>query len=224
MANTSRTEHVRFRYGICLNDSCSKSKTKEVQQLAARKEFVCAECGKPLRECPPPKTWWQKHGKKVIAGGVAVVVLGGGAAYLGLSGGEKVEPKKPEPVVVEDSVKTDSVKVDPKPIDVDKDKDVTGKDGAGKTDGETTPLPPQPKTYKMGWATYEGPMQGGKPHGIGGTIKVTSHYSIDLKKASGEMLAVEPGDVIVNVKMDNGRLRQGELQRTDGTRKWISGL
>ena len=63
---TNRNERLRNRYGICLNDSCSKGKSKEVQEIPVRKDFVCAECGKPLRECRRPQTWWEKHGKKVI--------------------------------------------------------------------------------------------------------------------------------------------------------------
>lgn len=72
--STGKSEHLRFRYGICLNDSCQKCKSKEVQQIAARKDFVCAECQKQLRECPPPKTFMQKYGKYVISGGVVAVI------------------------------------------------------------------------------------------------------------------------------------------------------
>lgn len=75
---------IRFRYGLCLNDNCQKCKDKEVQEISIRKELVCAECGKPLRECPPPK---KGGGKKwLIIGGAAVVVLaavGGGVALFG---------------------------------------------------------------------------------------------------------------------------------------------
>ena len=40
---SNRSERVRNRYGICLNDSCSKCKGKEVQEIPARKDFVCAD-------------------------------------------------------------------------------------------------------------------------------------------------------------------------------------
>lgn len=101
MVGSNRSEHLRYRYGLCLNDTCSKCKSKEVQAIAARKEFVCAECGKNLRECPPPKTWWDKYGKMVIAGGVLVV--GGGVAALipqftGKDAGK--EPQKPAEIEV----------------------------------------------------------------------------------------------------------------------------
>lgn len=74
---------IRFRYGLCLNDNCQKCKDKEVQEISIRKELVCAECGKPLRECPPPPPPKKKW---LIIGGAAVVVLaavGGGVALFG---------------------------------------------------------------------------------------------------------------------------------------------
>ena len=71
----------------------------------------------------------------------------------------------------------------------------------------------------LGWGIYEGPA-----NGFGGTITVTSTHTIDLKKASGETVTVNRGDKIVGVKMENGRLRQGEIHFADGTRKYLSGL
>lgn len=86
------------------------------------------------------------------------------------------------------------------------------------------PIVTSPKTYNLGWATYDGPMSGGKPDGFGGTIVVKTSYTIDLKKASGETLRLNPGDKIVSVKMENGKLRQGEVHFSDGTRRFLSGL
>ena len=74
----------------------------------------------------------------------------------------------------------------------------------------------------LGWGSYSGPMQGGKPHGVGGTIRVKSSYSIDLKDGRGSKLDVRSGESIENTKFDNGRLRAGELHRADGTRKWFN--
>ena len=76
----------------------------------------------------------------------------------------------------------------------------------------------------LSFGVYEGPRAHGQAHGFGGTIKVTRIYTIDLKKANGETVTVGPGDQIVSVKMENGRLRQGEIHFSDGTRKYISGL
>ena len=78
-------------------------------------------------------------------------------------------------------------------------------------------------TINLGWGTYKGSVSGNKS-GIGGEITVNKTYTIDLKKASGETVTVNPGDKIANAKVENGKLRQGEIRFADGTRKFVSGL
>jgi hypothetical protein len=73
-----------------------------------------------------------------------------------------------------------------------------------------------------GVATYNGPMQGGKPNGIGGKLTFKSNYSLDLKDGNGTKLDIKAGETIENTKFENGKLRQGELHRKDGTRKWFN--
>jgi len=88
--DSKRSSNERYQYGICLNDECPKCKAKEVQQIPMRKEFVCQnpECGKPLRECPPPK---KRNGKLPLIIGIAILLIGGIiAAILALGG--KSEP------------------------------------------------------------------------------------------------------------------------------------
>lgn len=41
MARSSQAEHIRFRYGICLNEQCSKCKSKKVQEISIRKDLIC---------------------------------------------------------------------------------------------------------------------------------------------------------------------------------------
>lgn len=79
----------------------------------------------------------------------------------------------------------------------------------------------QSNNVNLGFGIYEGPTKNGKAHGIGGLIRFTRSYSIDLKKASGETVEVFSGDKLVNVKMDNNRIIQGLLKRTDGSQRWI---
>ena len=88
MANSRNNDRVRYRYGICLNDNCEKCKSKEVQEIPARKDFVCQnpECGKPLRECPPPKKGSNTKLIAIIAGVVVLLVIIGG--IIAQSGGE----------------------------------------------------------------------------------------------------------------------------------------
>lgn len=88
--DSKRSSNERYQYGICLNDECPKCKAKEVQQIPMRKEFVCQnpECGKPLRECPPPK---KHNGKLPLIIGITILIIGGIiAAVLALGG--KSEP------------------------------------------------------------------------------------------------------------------------------------
>lgn len=73
-----------------------------------------------------------------------------------------------------------------------------------------------------GAATYSGPSQSGQPNGIGGTLTFTRDYQLDMKDGRGTMLEIKAGETIENTKFDNGKLRQGELHRKDGTRKWFS--
>lgn len=73
----------------------------------------------------------------------------------------------------------------------------------------------------LGFGVYEGPVSGGKANGIGGEIRFTRNYAIDLKKASGETVEVESGDVMINVKMKDNRIIQGLLKRKDGSQRMI---
>ena len=124
-------------------------------------------------------------GKLIGIIAAAVLILGGGAAALFL-GGKKDKPEK-EPVVVEEPAPEK-----PKP----------------------TTKPANPTSYNLGWGTYEGPMQGGKPHGMGGEIKVTKDYQIDMK--NGSFKSVAKGDKVVNCKFNAGKLVQGYIHHANG--------
>lgn len=79
-----------------------------------------------------------------------------------------------------------------------------------------------PGKVDLGYAIYDGPRKNGKPNGMGGTVTFKRAYSIDLKKAPAEYVDVYKGDKIVNAKYIDGRLVQGEIHFTDGTRRWIN--
>ncbi len=51
-------------------------------------------------------------------------------------------------------------------------------------------------------------------------MAVNSSYTFDLN--DGTTASVAAGDKIENTKFQNGRLVQGEIQRTNGDRKWIT--
>lgn len=201
MATSNRNERVRFRYGLCLNDECSKCKTKEVQQIAARKDFVCAECGKPLRECPPPKSFWDKNGKKIIAAAILVIAAIAAACIFLIPGG------KTEPQADVDSVKTDSVKADtgivetPAPVVEEPKPAVEETKPAVET---PKPVVKQPLNGRgkvnLGYGIYEGDLKNGQPHGYG-TITYTQQHKI----VSSKDFIANPGDTF------EGDFRDGRI-------------
>lgn len=216
---------MALKKGICKNfDNCDLADKREIQEVDST-EFKCTECGKDLHELDEGagKTGGVGNKKLIIIIAAAVVLIGGGVgAALALSGGEDEVPvpevidtpavAEPEPVVepelVEDTVAVAETEPEVKPEPKPAAGTGTGAASSGK--------------FSLGYGTYSGPMQGGKPHGAGGTINVTRSYQIDLKDGRGTMLDIHSGDKIANTKFENGRLRSGELQRTDGTRKWFN--
>lgn len=223
---------------------CSKCMDKEKQAIRASKDFVCEECGEPLTKCPPPKkpTPWAL----IIA--AAVVVIGGGVgAGLGISNSNKKKAAaREEAMRIEDSIRqvreaeeqriADSLALANAAADsarqaaiADSLEQVRIADSIAAAEAEKAAKKNAVKSTgsstggsNLGWGSYSGPMQNGKPHGVGGTIKVTKSYNIDLKDGRGSTLSVNPGERIENTKFENGRLRAGELHRNDGTRKWFN--
>lgn len=177
MARSSQTEHIRFRYGMCLNEQCSKCKSKEVQEISIRKDFVCEECQKPLRECPPPK---KSNNMTLIGGGAAAIIVAVVAGYFFFSSPEKPvqsEPKsEPQGVVDTDSLDTDSAATKiVEPVQIQSEK--------------TTPVLNGHGTVNLGYGIYTGDLKNGKPHGHG-TIKYTQKHKI----VSSQDYVANPGD------------------------------
>ena len=200
MATTRGNERIRFRYGICLNDQCSKCKTKEVQEIPARKELVCTECGKPLRECPPPPPTDSK--KKLIAIiAVAVVLIGGGVA-IALSGGDKesTPPTEIDTTTVETTpVDTAVVETPAEEPKVEEPKVEPPK----KEDPAPAPAPKNPS-----WGKYEGARDAsGLPHG-NGILRITRSTTINGETA-------QPGERIEGV-FRNGYVNMGTWYKNDG--------
>lgn len=192
MTRNNQTEHLRYRYGMCLNDACSKAKAKEVQQIAARKEFVCEECGKPLRECPPPR---KGNGKRNILIAVIVIALCGigYGVYVSLGSDENARPMAEQPVAPE--VSEDSVMVPPTV-------DETSEAPVPETEGESaTPKVMNGRgTVDLGYGTYTGDLKNGKPHGYGIITYKTSH-----KIVSSKDYVAQPGDTF------EGEFREGRI-------------
>lgn len=95
MARTSSSAE-RFKYGICLNDECPLCKSKKVQQLPMRKDMICEECKKPLRECPPPPPPPIRLIAIIIATVLGLAGAGFGAYKL-IGGSPEIDKIKLEP-------------------------------------------------------------------------------------------------------------------------------
>lgn len=204
MATSNNHNRTRSRWGMCLNDSCEKSKNHERIEIVGRKEFVCPECGKPLKECPPPvsKPWG-----KYAAIAAAVLVLGGGGAYFALSSGGDKEAEKAVATTANQK-KVDTPAVDSAAVEQPQQKtpateaptttdnapvaqaepaktaEPTSKPKVVKAPQTTAPSKEaQPVnrpygTVRVAYGSYTGDLRNGKPHGHG-TVKFTSTYTIN---------------------------------------------
>ena len=227
MATNRNSEHLRYRYGICLNDNCQKCKNKEVQQVSVRKDFVCEECGKPLRECPPPKSG---PNKMVIAAIAAVIVIAVGVGcFLGFSGGDTPESTPVDSLNVQSDslsqssdtvtvVRTDTIKqIDTVTIEKTVEKVETPK--AIKTTTTTTKTSKASGSTKgsvnLGYAKFTGTVSGGKPNGQG-TMRFTSSHVIDSRDPKGRV--ADAGDYVIG-EWVNGKLVQGRWYGSDNNVK-----
>ena len=203
------TDRIRYRYGICLNDNCEKCKSKEVQEIPARKEFVCPECGKPLRECPPPKKGGNTKLIGIIAGAVALLAIIGG--IIAFSGSGEETPKQ-EPVAVA-PVDSDSIKAAQMEAENQRLKDsLAAVEAANAKKQETpvakpsavpaTPKPAASSSKNLGYATFKGSW----PNDVNGRMVFTSSHVIDIKDPKKRV--AEAGDYVIGEWAD-GHLVQG---------------
>lgn len=203
MATSRNTEHVRFRYGRCLNDECENCKSKTVIEIPARKDFVCPVCGKELHECPPPK----KKSNGMLYGIIAaVVVIAGVVAWISLSGGndEYVVPEEEkvatEVVTVEESLDT----AEPEPV-VEEVPPVEDAKPENKP-VENKPAVSTSRSKDLGYATWKGALKNGQPNDENGTMTYKESHRIDSRDPQARV--AEPGDYIIGEFVD-GKLVQG---------------
>lgn len=213
---SSRSEHVRFRYGICLNDQCSKSKSKEVQEVSARKDLICAECGKPLRECPRPRTWWEQNGKKVVGASVAVAVIGiGGLLASGVLGGSDQSVPDPTPVTAPVEQEKDTAQY----VNIDTDTMEMGGQQPGNAPTGQPEKPHKPLnsgvtdgmgTINYDYGKYVGDIRNGKPDGAGVLTYTKAHKVVSTKD-----VMAQPGERFEGV-FEDGKATFGTLYKKDG--------
>lgn len=177
MAQKSNQE--RNRYGVCRNDSCSKSKDKEPQVIPSRKEFVCSECGRPLREVPRPKSTWEKYGVLVIVF-VTLVIVGIGG-YLMFSGRDKISSES-SAVSTDNGVRNSTVPIaeNASPQDsqnISEEAIASSVEPREKENGTaiTNESRESPSgSLKLSYGQYSGDIKGGYPHGQGRLTYTTS--------------------------------------------------
>lgn len=222
---------MALKKGICKNfDNCDLADNKEIQEVDSS-EFICAECGKELYEIQEESK--KPKSKLLIIIIAAVVIIGGVVVGIVLSKGDEQLPPVSVDIVNEDLPEEDVELSTANEVATAETQTQQETATAGDiiintntSNNESTPqksTPVSTETIKnLGWAMYDGPMKNGKPHGIGGSLKVTKSYTIDLKDGKGSTLDVQPGETIENTKFVDGVLRAGELHRKDGTRPYFT--
>lgn len=204
MANSSKG-----RKGICTNPDCSEFKKPITVDYG---DFVCPKCGSELtevKEGPQPKMW--------IYGIIGAVVIAAAVAVYCLSqGGDS--PATDEPVQPGTVTETPVDTTEPDTTATVVEEPVTDPGNGGKTED---PGKVQPQTpVKTAYGTYEGPMKGGKPNGVGGTVKVTTRKTVSLN--DGRELRLKPGDKLENTKFIDGRLVQANYVDKNGNEEFVN--
>lgn len=172
------------KIGICVNLDCDNYK-KDIE-VEPGAEFECPLCHQHLKEKvkgPGPEGG---NKFKLIAVILAVLVIGGGTAGYFMMGNDKEAPIEEniqvpeEPVVVEENEVTPEVE---EPKEAEPVKPVNGKG-----------------TVDLGYATYNGDLKNGKPHGYGILTYKKSH-----KIVSSKDFTAKPGDTF------EGEFRDGKI-------------
>lgn len=209
--------------GICENPDCDMCITRTVQEIEPGEDFICAECGSPLKEVKENGTKGPGgNGKGMLYAIIAAVVVLGGAAgwwFFGASSDKATPEEEETEVVTEEGQETDVVETTPA------QPGTTTTTPGGST--STTPAPaatPKTGTLTLMNGVYSGPVKGGQPNDMGGEFTVTRAFTLDLKDGYGTTVELAPGDKIITTKFTDGKFRQGEIHFKDGARKYVSGL
>ena len=232
MATTRRNDYQRYRYGICLNDNCEKCKSKEVQEISSRKDFVCQnpECGKPLRECPPPR---RRSSKKLILGILAALIIIGAVLAIVLSGDGKSGKAEQEMIAAVDSDSIRAAQMEEKQLAMQRQQDslqaiadslarvaeeamIAEEQAKEKVQNTPAAKPASPRAASgskdLGYATFKGTW----PNDVNGRLVFKSAHLIDSRDPKSRM--AEAGDYVIG-EFSDGHLVQGIWYGSDNTVK-----
>ena len=200
--STSSRSAERFKYGICLNDECPECKAKKVHPIPMRKDLVCPECGKPLRECPPPNQGGNKKLIAIVAG--VVVVLGIGGGIFALSGGDEGTTTPPQGLGPDTTIveKVDSDSIKAAQLAAAEAAKQQAEEEAKKEDVKKPQPPTGGGSKDLGYATFKGSW----PNAVNGRMIFKASHVIDSKDPKGRV--AEAGDYVIGEWAD-GHLVQG---------------
>lgn len=196
-----------------------------------RKDLVCSECGRELRECAPPKK--KSMTKYIILAVAALIVLGGvGYAIFGGNGTtgtesaldtntvsdiakdtlavtEPVTTVKSDTVVVHDTVVsnntiTTSEKISTKTV-------VNTTVPASKTPSAPAATSGN-RTLRLSYGTYTGEVRGGYPHGQG---RLTYSEARQICRFDAKARTANAGDYVIG-EFYNGFVVYGKHYDSDG--------
>ena len=207
----------RFRYGMCLNDECPCCKEKKLQQISMRKDFVCEECGKELREARPPKRK-PKWPIFVGIGAVAVVIIV--LCVVLIPGGDRSEVVESTPVENTDSMaaeaaeqaRLDSIKALEEAAEAARlaEEAAAAAEQARldsiKAAEEAAKSVKKVSKGSLDYGKWSGAWKNGQPNGTG-TMTYTKEHLIDSRDPKKRV--AQPGDYIIG-EFSNGRLVQGK--------------
>lgn len=211
--DSKRSANERLKYGICLNDECSMCKSKEIQSVPMRKDLLCSECGKELRECPPPK----KKGKSpiILVASIVVLAVVAGLFFI-LEGNENAVE---ENVIVETPIVEEIVVAE---YVTNTEQDIIAADTScieevSKPMTSTKPVVEPQKTTGNGnltlsYGKYSGAIKNGYPHGQGKLIYTRSRV---INRHDMKSREAQPDNYVIG-EFHNGFVVYGKLYDANG--------
>lgn len=197
----------RFRYGMCLNEECPCCKEKKLQQISMRKDFVCEECGKELREARPPKRK-PKWPIFVGIGAVAVVIIV--LCVVLIPGGDRSEVVESTPVENTDSLAAEAAEAARLAEEAAAAAEQAAAEQARldsiKAAEEAAKSVKKVSKGSLDYGKWSGAWKNGQPNGTG-TMTYTKEHLIDSRDPKKRV--AQPGDYIIG-EFSNGRLVQGK--------------